>query len=54
MKQKQTQNNAQNEVEMAYVKPSIEVIEMEMEHPILASSGDGTGNGFGSGGGWEN
>ncbi len=34
-----TANQNQQEVKEAYEKPAIEVIEMEMEHPILASSG---------------
>ncbi|WP_352423428.1 hypothetical protein [Proteiniphilum sp.] len=40
-----TANQNQQEVKEAYKKPAIEVIEMEMEHPILASSGDNLPNG---------
>lgn len=40
MKENQVQNIPLNEVDLAYEKPTIEVIEMEMEHPILAMSGD--------------
>ncbi len=39
MKENQVQNNPQNEVEVAYEKPAIEVIEMEMEQPVLVASG---------------
>ncbi|MDY9917283.1 hypothetical protein SAMN05216365_13430 [Porphyromonadaceae bacterium NLAE-zl-C104] len=39
MKENQVQNNPQSEVEVAYEKPAIEVIEMEMEQPVLVASG---------------
>jgi len=39
MKENQTQNDPQKEVEVAYEKPVIEVIEMEMEGSILQTSG---------------
>lgn len=45
-----TTNQDQQEVKEAYEKPVIEVIEMEMEHPILASSG--SGDDFEPGGVW--
>ncbi|WP_019539847.1 hypothetical protein [Proteiniphilum acetatigenes] len=40
-----TADRDQKEVKEAYEKPAIEVIEMETEHPILQSSGDGWDNG---------
>lgn len=40
-----TADQDQKEVKEAYEKPEIEVIEMEMEHPILQSSSDGWDNG---------
>lgn len=45
-----TANQDQQEVKEAYEKPTIEVIEMEMEGILCASDG-GTGGGWDQGGG---